>query len=1720
MDYNPARHAVSFVRPLTRLRVGKQKTIFAGTYKICKLAANVPDLVVYEGVDRPIPDVEHFHGVLLFADISGFTSLTEIYTLNSKKGSGADHLTRTLNGYISEIVDHILRAGGDVVNYAGDAMLALWRERRKELSEILTLAVKCSLNIQDKCDNKETEVGVKLRVKIGISAGKLSKVVMGDEESRYYALIGRAVDEVRKAEGLASANTIILSPNAWELCDRENLVVEKIENERAVKVRYIKRDPHFSVEDYIKSFGTHLEYQEVGVSKKTIRKTSRLLPNAQLESVLRKYLLKTVLLKIDDAVPLDYLSEMRPATVVFVNLQFVENATMYHQCQSIQACCVGINNEFKLYRGRINKVFMFDKGCTFLCCFGLPGDKGEDECANALQSAHNVHEFCKKLRYVSVASIGISTGPLFCGVVGHPLRHEYTVIGRKVNLAARLMMHYPGVVSCDEETHYHAKMPASYFIELPKRSMKGVANPGTIYQYLSKKHQKILGKPRITVEKEEDYPLLGRDKEMKIFQKALKRFSSLKARRSADCCQVIMFEGMVGYGKSRLLAEIIHTSQAEGMRVIPFELGKMDITEPYYTIQTMMALLLQVNHCKSYVERERVLLTKITKHELIEDLCLLNELLFVKFPVSEKVSLMDSRTKHRAFRNYVIAIIKQSVATDTGLLVIDQVQYIDTPSWELILQMRASLPLFMVMALRPFTVEKPPCQAAIMVMRSQRTLYVKLSGLDPSIIRPLACQILGVISIPRELETLLTERSYGVPYYCEEILRSLYYSDLILLEPLDEDDDDESDAVFAYSRKKITVSSDSVLQRENRKKSKLLNISGVEGQKCRKVITLDRKAAAENQQFICTIGETVNLQEITIPLTLKGIALAQLDQMNTTEQVVVKCASIIGHTFTTKMLRYILPEGAEQKLNQSLISLVKSRTLECASKTDEGFTSPMNENEDAHLLQCFCIHSPESEEHLHEDDSDEKEPNKEKIVLWRCKLMRFCIALVHETANDLWLKEQKKSLHTKCTKFLENAAHKCNSCGEGDFIYQHRKMVTFAVRESESITQRRKDLYNTVSHATVASHSIDSQQELDIKDLYPSSSSGLQVDTSNIIGPKTSKNSEQASSSTTEILVAAGGIYPRLLVRRSICIKFPVIQSMEVPAGSHDFEFIAKMDMVLKECEGKDNLYANDCECKQIMDSVYCPLVRHWMGAGNVTKTFFYLLETAAAALHLSNNLMALSYLTEAENILNSLRKGKPPFEYADVTKDTKIVPFEKACLYSLKAEVQLGMGHLLDAEILFKKSLALLNKKFPSFAVSQAIAYLIENYKNSQRHRDKEELTGITEGEISPIIYQQIRCLSFLCQIYCLQKHTMCKLPAMFAILLEMNIAEICNNEFKIISAYIDSFRCYHFFGLKEKSIKMEKLALRKCLVLNKDQEGLLMMGHLVCALSEMKLCTGQLAESIEYGRLAHKIAGLINKPNIDVVTIPFLTKALLLTGRRSDYVELMTYMKDFSVSRHNILGQASFYTACLDFSLQEGFALRPFDECLAFINGVIDDPIIKSEKNLMLVLHSSVALWYSRLSEWSKARLAFKMAKRLVAYSNASLFSMYGYSKFLECQILVFRKALWESQDTVMEVYQQTKEVCFSHIIFRFSINCQRWLKEEYAMLLSYLREFQQRCNTCPVFYPRLFHLKAYCYMLAGQVGHARRLLERALSFSNAHGNVLEENWIKINEVSVIYY
>ncbi|KAK6483081.1 adenylate cyclase type 10-like [Huso huso] len=1595
--------------------MGRLKSTVPVPYKINSIAAHVPDLVVYADLSREIPYVENFHGVLLFVDISGFTALTEKFSVSSKKGYGADQLTRTLNKYIGDIVHYILTSGGDILNYAGDAILALWRVERIQLSNMISLAVKCSLNIQNNCGNRETEVGVKLRVKIGISAGKISKVVMGGKDSKYFVVIGRAVDEVRLAEGLAVAHSIILSPNAWEMCDRDTIATDPIENERAVKVRYLKRESFFSVETYLESLGTPLQHEP---SKNvSVRKTSRLLPDSELEKNLREFVMQTILQKIDDDQPLEYLSEMRPVTIVFVNLQFKMGTTETELCLIMQNAALGIGQLIRKHQGRINKVFMFDKGCTFLCVFGLPGDKREDECAHALLCAYTIHEYCSKELKVSTASVGVTSGPVFCGVVGHPMRHEYTVIGRKVNMAARLMMYYPGVVSCDKETCVHSKLPSFYFNELPKRPMKGVQNPGTIYQYLARKHQKTVGKAQMSMERVEGYHLLGRDKEIDVFNTALKQFLECRSSGSRNYKNVIMYEGDVGFGKSSVLAEIVYRAAKEGVRVIAFEIAKSDIKQQFYTVQTLLAIVLSVQNCKSYAERERLLLSKITDQKQQEKLCLLNDLLLVKFPVSKKVSLLDNKTKIQEMKTFFIDICKNALEVEACLFVFDQAHYIDFSSWELIVELCEKTSAFMIMALRPFNLQNPPFPSAAKVMRNPNTLYVKLSVLEPSVIAQLACQILGVIRIPREMELLLVERSHGVPYYCEELLKSLYLSKMIVLEQLD--DEDEEDVDILFSEPKIVIENPKASQICKPEDGKQCNHSKTEPLRTRMIKSLDM-SSLEDQKYVCFIGEAVTLHEIQIPLTLKGMYYYFLDHLQPAEQMIVKFASIIGYTFTTQMLQYILIEGADQKLNQSLDSLFESHTFECASRRKETWHPFIMEKKHENTLQCFCTTTEQESIKLDDTESEvtDKATRKNQTV-WKCKIMRFCSSLVMETAYELWLKDQKKAIHLKCATYLLNQARRCRTCGGDEFILGHSAAIGMKVLENNP-------------------DNVNNQLE-NVADIFGSSSSSYG--------------------------------------------KFRTRINKVAPIDNSRFEgsFLIKLDDILAGSEQVAQT-CRKCKCADIVECVLCPMVRHCMGVGDVPKTFYFLLETAAAATILSNNLKALSYLNEATIILDLLRAGKPPFETAETKGKVKIRSFEKACAFRLKGEVLFNTGQIKEAQDMFRMALKLLKRRLPMNVIEVLVKYMVEKAKYSL-HGSKK--TVLMEKRLA-FLHQQICCLSYMWQIYCMNRSPGYKMTSSLVILMEVNTAKLCLDQNKIISAHIDSFHYCQIVGLVDECKRYEELLIKTCAELPYTAERLMMVGNFAHTLSTVRLCSGKLDESIQYGYRAHKFAELLNKPSFDVIAISLMLIPLLLTHRYADCVELLCILEYLVNTLQNSIGKGWFYAACFDILLQGG---KYFDECLSFVEEAQSDPIIMAEKSLMLNLYASLALWFARLNEWDQSRYFFVKALRIVDQAPSSVYSINGHVKFLECYVLVFRKALVDKNNHTVEIYNRTQK--------HFSD-----FKSRYATFLQYD--------------PRFLHLKAYMYLISGQQKLVKSFLQKALKISQNHGNKLEECWIRLSEDS----
>lgn len=75
-------------------------------------------------------------------------------------------MTQILNSYIGSMVQEILSHNGDVLNFSGDAFLAMWkRSPQFTMQDVVHTAIDCGLNIQRNYGTYVTDSGVVLKGK-------------------------------------------------------------------------------------------------------------------------------------------------------------------------------------------------------------------------------------------------------------------------------------------------------------------------------------------------------------------------------------------------------------------------------------------------------------------------------------------------------------------------------------------------------------------------------------------------------------------------------------------------------------------------------------------------------------------------------------------------------------------------------------------------------------------------------------------------------------------------------------------------------------------------------------------------------------------------------------------------------------------------------------------------------------------------------------------------------------------------------------------------------------------------------------------------------------------------------------------------------------------------------------------------------------------------------------------------------------------------------------------------------------------------------------------------------------------------------------------------------------------------------------------------------------------------------------------------------------------
>ena len=111
-------------------------------------------------------------GAILFADISGFTPMSE--RLNARGRAGAEEITQIVNRYFTAMVGILHRNGGTLLKFGGDALLGMFLGPAHETSRY---AVQTAMDMQREMvqfADIDTSVGrFELQMKVGVHTGRV-----------------------------------------------------------------------------------------------------------------------------------------------------------------------------------------------------------------------------------------------------------------------------------------------------------------------------------------------------------------------------------------------------------------------------------------------------------------------------------------------------------------------------------------------------------------------------------------------------------------------------------------------------------------------------------------------------------------------------------------------------------------------------------------------------------------------------------------------------------------------------------------------------------------------------------------------------------------------------------------------------------------------------------------------------------------------------------------------------------------------------------------------------------------------------------------------------------------------------------------------------------------------------------------------------------------------------------------------------------------------------------------------------------------------------------------------------------------------------------------------------------------------------------------------------------------------------------------------------------
>jgi class 3 adenylate cyclase/tetratricopeptide (TPR) repeat protein len=706
-----------------------------------------------------VPLPERTIGAVLFADISGFTPLTEALSAALGPRRGAETLTHSLDAVYTALIVEVERFGGSVIGFAGDA-ITCWFDARDGAASVRAWG--CAVAMQQAmttCAASPDAHGLAtdLALKVAVTSGPVRRLAVGDPTTQLIdTLVGSTVARAAVGDHLAYRGEVLA----------DEATVQSLGSPPVTEWR---RDPATGAH-FAKLAGTPLPSDPPAPTPAV---------SPVPDALIRPWVNGTLYAR-ERSGQRAFLAEFRPATTLFVRFAGIDYDTdeagprldtFIRRAQGILAS----------YGSMILQLVIGDKGSYFYAAFGAP-IAHEDDAARAIKAALALRSAARELEFLAPLQIGISCGPLWAGTYGGALRRTYGVLGDEVNLAAGLMAKAaPGEILISRRVQLLSGMTC-HAEPQPPLAVKGRTKPLPVFRLIG------LAERRATRLQEPTYvlPMVGRHAELQTVTTAIGRVLQGHS-------QVVAIAAEAGMGKSRLVAEVIRAARRSGLMGYGGAGQSDGVTTPYlawrpiwsafFTVDPELALPKQIRHLMGELEDRAV--------HRVDALPLLGLVLNLPFTDNTFTGTLGPQDRKRVLHALLEDCLRADVCATPTLLVLEDCHWIDALSLDLLEELAramTSLPVLFVVTYRP---SQLPRRVATRLEALPDFTQITLGELAPAECEQVISGRLAQLypargtSVPPLLTERLASRAQGNPFYLEELLNYLHDRGLNPYNPAD-----------------------------------------------------------------------------------------------------------------------------------------------------------------------------------------------------------------------------------------------------------------------------------------------------------------------------------------------------------------------------------------------------------------------------------------------------------------------------------------------------------------------------------------------------------------------------------------------------------------------------------------------------------------------------------------------------------------------------------------------------------------------------------------------------------------------------------------------------------------------------------------------------------------------------------------------------------------------